>query len=99
MAGNAKDLSWNKFMLGLAILALALGIFEYVKYDALVSSYMRTLGAIAFSLANLIGYIFLGSALWGAVRLIRGEGKAPAPKLFVLIATLAVSVVSVIVRM
>ncbi|HUW51479.1 MAG TPA: hypothetical protein VMV75_10750 [Sulfuricella sp.] len=92
MTHTAKDLNWNQFILGLIALASALGVFEFVKYDAFVSTYMRVLGAISLALGNLVGYVFLGSVLWGAVRLIRGEEKAPAPKLFLFIAATAISV-------
>ena len=98
MSDNARDLNWTQFILGLVVLAFALGVFEFVKYDAFVSTYMRTLGAIGFALGNLTGYVFLAAVLWGAVKLIRGEEKTPAPKFFLLVATLAISVLSVVIR-
>ncbi|MDD5240166.1 MAG: hypothetical protein PHG47_00430 [Sulfuricella sp.] len=99
MADNAEDLSWPQFMLGLAVLALALGVFEFVKYDASVSTYMRTLGAIAFALGNLTIYAFLGATLLGLVNLVRRGKKMPAPKFFALGATLLILALSIAIRM
>ncbi len=99
MTDTSKDLSWHRFILGLAVLALLLGVFEFVKYDAFVSTYMRVLGAISLALGNLVGYVFLGAVLLGVIRLIRGEEKTPTPKFFLIGAAAAIAVLSMAIRM